>query len=652
MHRRPEPHVEARLARWAPFILGGAVAVVLVALAVFIRFAGDSGDDSAAELATSGPDATAVSSTLEPSTSAPEASTTTSTTEATTTTTAPVTSPTTGAASDGDDQADGTDTVAPADLGDAGSRYGGVVTLGVVGDLESLNPFGDDGNSDPTLAITRAVTTGAIRLDPITFDPVPLAVESIPSVENGGLEVDANGELVVRMTIREDAIWADGTPITVADFERTLEVARFASGVRSDVRDRYAAVVPGSVVGEGNIVEYRLRAPGLDYVSLFDVLVPAHAVSVSGFSSAWNDEAWPAGGPFRFFEADPEGGQTRLVANQRSWLTSEDGSDPLPYLDGIVVMHYPTRDALVRALRAGDASVAAVGSDPTVLEVLSDDQSLLLDVQRGPAWEQIGFQFGSGRTDVNAGSVVAAPEVRNAIAVLLDRGALAAEVQGDFGRPLDSVIGLGWPAAASDAWTAIDEGDTEAAAEVLAAIATAADEPPVVSFSTTANDPDREATARALVAALEPLGFVVEVTRDEPGAYFLDRVIPGNFELAAWAWEAGHGPVGSMTDLVDHHLVDWPDGTDFYHWRAAEDGGFGSFEAELNALSREPDPAQAARGLVQLEQSLAEAVVFIPLYPELNGAAARHDDVAGFRHSALPGGEAASIAEWWVPSSG
>ncbi len=623
MHRAPTPYTwQDRFIRLLPYVMGGAIAAVLLILAASIRFAGSSPDTGLAGAAVTTTPAPEPVTSAAPTTSVPPA-------------TQPVATQPPA-------------TVAPATTIDAapGPTYGGFVTLGVVGEPRSLNPLGLDAGTGPVAALINAVTTGAVRLDPTTLDPTPLAVEELPTLDNGGLEITDSGELAVRYTIRADAAWADATPITFEDFQRTYDIARLAPDVHSGIREKYGAIVAGSLTGKGRFVEFRLRDPGLGWVTLFDVLVPAHQVDLGGFGPAWSETMWFAGGPFRFVALDRDARRVELAANERSWLSDPDSGDPLPYLEGVTMRYFPTRSELLAAVEAGEVDVAAVGGDPDVLDRLAGDPALLLDVQRGPAWEQIGFQFGSGRSRANPQSLISEVKVREAIAAILDRGAIATEIQGAFARSLDSISGVNWPAANHSAWAQLDAFDQAAAAEFLAGLAGAAEEAPVLNFSTTASDADREVVARHLVAALEPLGFTVAVSRIEPGAYFLDLIIPGAFEVAAWAWEARPGPFGAIQDLRDHHLIEWPQGTDFYNWRNAGSPLFAEFEAGLSAAVAELDYAQLPDQLSGLEALLVDDVVLIPLYPELNGAVAA-EPVRGFRHSILAGGEASTIAQWW-----
>ena len=618
---------------------------------MFIRFSGDSADGASdgEPAAVAAAEAEAALSTeptpgssAVPSTQAPPSTTLAASPSVSTAAAVP------DAAGEGSD-ADATDAgpvTGVAGLEAPVPAYGGAVRVGIVGAPQSLNPLGLDSARESVMALRHAVTAGAIRLDPETRDPVAMVVNEVPTLENGGLEVLETGELRVRLEIRDDAVWSDGTPITADDFLQTYAVALQASGVPPDVRERYGLITSGSLIGEGGTVEYRLRAPGLTFLELFGVLVPAHEVTVAGFSSEWDDTMWAAGGPFRFFGFDPDASTLTLIANQRSWLTAPDSGDPLPYLDRLEFVYYPTLDELVAGVQAGEVDVARVGDDPAVIDSFAADSQFLLDVRRGPGWEQMGFQFGSGRTDVNPESLLADVDVRRAIATVVDRGALVDAVQGAFGTPLESITSTSWSLDRESPWTSFDQDPTEAV-RLLTEAAANAEVPPVLSFATTSNDVEREELARLLVDALEPIGFSVAITRTEPGAHFFDFVIPGEFEAAAWAWQSAPGPVGAVDDFRDRHVLDWPTGTDFYNWGASDDPAFEAFAQALDDVGATVGLEGVRDGLASLEAALADAVPLLPLYAELNGAVAAVDVVGGFEHSTLPAGHLAGVAGWW-----
>lgn len=639
MHRETHAPLGRRLRRSAPFIAGGFAVVLLLSAAFGIRSAATEDTPSVTTAHTDVASGVAAPTSTSPDAASASASASTVATTTSSTTSAPVPSTTPDATPTGD-----------VVLSDS-PTYGGLVTVGLVGEPTTLNPFEPDGGLPSLRAIGRAVWVGAVSLDPQTLEPAPQVANEIPSEANGGIVRNEDGSMTVRYRINPQAVWSDGTPITGADFLRTYEVATQAAGIADEVRQDYARIRRGSVLVDEATVEFTLDEASTALSSLFSILVPAHEVSVSGFSSAWDEQMWAAGGAFRFLAWD-QGTQVRLVANPQAWLFDLETGDELPYLDGVRFAFYPTMEQLAEALRAGDVEVGSPDVDPVVLNELDGRSSLTVDMRYGPEWEHIAFQFGQGRLDVNDTSRTDRVALRRAIAHLLDRQALAEDVLGPYGRALDSIIGLGWPSAATPGWS-IYPHDPDAAVPLLADVAATLGEDEVLSvaFATTANDPDREVIARHLVDALEGAGVAVDVALTELGSYFRDQVIPGNFEVAEWAWRAEPGPAGTLSDLRDHHVVPWPDGLDFYEWGQAgseslEIPGVAALQAELDAVVGElnidvlQDAARAA------ESILADRVVLIPLYAELNPAVAA-SVVGGFEHSVLVGGETSTISGWW-----
>ncbi|MCA9980359.1 MAG: hypothetical protein KDD89_05990, partial [Anaerolineales bacterium] len=52
-------------------------------------------------------------------------------------------------------------------------------------------------------------------------NPIPQLVAEIPSLENGGISEDGT---VITLSLRDDIVWSDGTPITAEDFVFTYEM--------------------------------------------------------------------------------------------------------------------------------------------------------------------------------------------------------------------------------------------------------------------------------------------------------------------------------------------------------------------------------------------------------------------------------------------
>ncbi|MCH7993848.1 MAG: hypothetical protein IIB57_05310, partial [Planctomycetes bacterium] len=148
----------------------------------------------------------------------------------------------------------------------------------------SLNPLAMWDAND----IARLVVPGAFRLDPATGELMPWIVERIPRLGDG-LEVAADGVVTVTYTVREEAVWEDGTPVTGADLAFTHElIMRFADQTAVDT-SVHELVDTGSMTVDGRSVTFRLTTPDTTYERLFEWVLPAHIIDPDTFLDDWND---------------------------------------------------------------------------------------------------------------------------------------------------------------------------------------------------------------------------------------------------------------------------------------------------------------------------------------------------------------------------
>ena len=95
----------------------------------------------------------------------------------------------------------------------------------------------------------------------MTNDLVPDAVTRLPTQQNGGVILDADGTMSVRYEIREDAVWADGTPISGDDFEFTLET--ILDPVNNANTTIYRDIIEFDIGAK--TFEYTLEVPTIQY---------------------------------------------------------------------------------------------------------------------------------------------------------------------------------------------------------------------------------------------------------------------------------------------------------------------------------------------------------------------------------------------------
>jgi hypothetical protein len=167
-----------------------------------------------------------------------------------------------------------------------------------------------------------------------------------------------------------------------------------------------------------------------------------------------------------------------------------------------------------------------------------------------------------------------------------------------------------------------------------------------VIIATTGGDATRSIITNLVVDQLGDQGVTVVIQTDEAGRFFGDMVIPGTFEAAEWAWLSSPGPGGTAQDLVNWYTAVATDSLDFGQWSTNEDSlAFIGLATGLSSILSIDDLAER---LAAAEAVLAHETPVMPLYADLNVGAAT-PNVAGYAHSALPGGVLSAAAYWWTP---
>ncbi len=550
------------------------------------------------------------------------------------------------------------------------NEYGGEVVIGELDEPLSLNPFFTGGGGSAE-RIGQAYFAGVADVDGFTLELVPDVVVELPSVANRGLVVNGDGTETVTFVIDPRAVWADGTPISGADFEFTYET--IMDPLLGLDQSGYDDIDPLSVVVSDKTFRFTLARPSLAVETMFGVLLPAHEVAGTDLLADWNDRMWVSGGPFELEEWS-RGEFLTLRRNPAYWKVDPETGQQLPYLDRVVFRFVADVETLVAEFSERRLDVITPGMDPEVLAELSGLVGVVVDVVGGGQWEHLSFQFGDGRLERNPGSYNAHLEFRRAVAEALDRDALATAVFGDaWDEGLDSYVEAFTPGWSGEAWAAYDYDPAAArtsldelcAKEGVDCVAN----PPKVVFTTTEQ---RIELAEALEPMFTAAGIEFEMEL-EPRVVFLGETIEyGRFDVGVWSWAGGPG----LHRLVCAHRF-WdprqapPNGNNHYRYGSPAYSGVGEFVsyqegpsavidehtarmeelATLMGVDQGCHPATVDQaellGLVtEAEALLAEQVVFIPLYqlPEVGVVWA--DEIAGYRHNPTGGGDTWNIAYW------
>ncbi len=300
-----------------------------------------------------------------------------------------------------------------------------VVVLGAIADVQSWNPFLSESQfTDWLLQLVYpklAIEQTDYRDHPPSFEPA-LAREWTWS--------DDGLELVV--TLRQDARWSDGVPITANDVVFSLGVASSEDigWYAADVAAGLASVEPL----DAHTVRVRFnRHDPYAFMRINDTpIVPAHAwgdVPVSTwFDVDWSDRVI-AGGPFRVARHDPRQ-EIVLEPNAGYWHPGH------PRLDRVVFRIVPSKTALLTQLLAGDIDFM-YGIPPTDARLVADDPELDLVSFPDRSYTHVVWNLGYGPLeDVR---------VRRALAMAVDRRALVAAVyRGDAELSSGPVLSTMW----------------------------------------------------------------------------------------------------------------------------------------------------------------------------------------------------------------
>jgi peptide/nickel transport system substrate-binding protein len=282
-------------------------------------------------------------------------------------------------------------------------EQGGVYTEGLVGSLGRLNPL-LDWNNPADRDVNRLLFSGLIRFDEQGLPQSDLA-------EGRGVSEDGT---IYNFTIRPNAFWHDGEPVTSDDVIFTIEMMRSAGSLYpQDIKDLWSKIE----VTRLDEKTFKLTLPEpyvpfMDYLT-FGVLpkhlldsVPANQMAEAEFNIN------PVGsGPYKFDHLLVENGQITGVVLTLS--TSYYGKSP--FIEQVVFRYYPTSEAAFEAYQQGDVlSVSQIA--PEMLSAALEEPNLSVYTSRLPQMSFVLLNL--NRPEV---TFLQDPKVRRALMLSLNR---------------------------------------------------------------------------------------------------------------------------------------------------------------------------------------------------------------------------------------
>jgi len=233
-------------------------------------------------------------------------------------------------------------TVAPSST--AGPKRGGQVTMAVWQSPITLNAL--LGTQTVMHEVLAFIVEGFTKVMP-DGSRVPNLAKEVPTPQNGGVSADGK---TITYKLKEGIKWSDGTPLTCADFQFTLEAIMTPGvGVVSTTGynqlDKIECPDPNTVV----LKFKEFYAP---YLTLFsDFVLPKHYAGDPKDMKNWAYNRKPLGtGPFKLDEWVADS----YVTFSRNPNYREKDK---PYLDQVVIRIVPSSEVAMQLLASGEVDI-------------------------------------------------------------------------------------------------------------------------------------------------------------------------------------------------------------------------------------------------------------------------------------------------------
>jgi peptide/nickel transport system substrate-binding protein len=394
--------------------------------------------------------------------------------------------------------------------------YGGRLVEGEVGSPRFINPLLALSDADRDLtALTYAGLMGISGEGEV----VPVVAESY--------EISPDGKTYT-FTIRSDASFGDGTPLTASDVVFTVQKAQNAK-IKSPEFANWSGVAVTEV--DSHTVRFTLAKPYAPFIQLTTLgILPARlwqSITDEEFPfSAYQTN--PVGaGPFKVQSVDKDAAgliESVTLSYNKYYALGR------PYLNNIVFKFYPRTEDLVTALEDGSIESAYDVAAP---------QAHTAPYARvfGVFWNQSEKQ------------VYARTEVRKALSLALNRDAIIKDVLGGYATPIigpvppsGSIAHTPVPAAIDPTVEAAkvltDAGWVYSGSEHLWQHAGAKQTLDEITIRTS-NVPELKGVASAVKADWEKLGVSVSIELYEPGDLSQNIIRPRKYEALLYGMVIG-----------------------------------------------------------------------------------------------------------------
>ena len=504
---------------------------------------------------------------------------------------------------------------------------------------------GDDDDTASTDTEAAATETTVAEEEPAAETTVAGGDEETTTSAAGEEEAPAGDvAMTVTMELNPDAVWDDGTPITIADFQCTLDATLNTPGSLSTVGyDKIVSIDPGASDQEIVVSFSEVYAP---YKNLFrrhhqgrrdgrlQRRLGRHARQHPVLRPRVEDRVVVAR------PADPRA--------ERGLL----GSGAAERGDASSWCRRPTATPRSRRCRSGESDFIFPQAYAGITEALTDP-NIQYTPGYGTNYEGLYFQQRDG--------VFADDDFRQAFAKSIDRDLILAQIYDPIfpGAPLLH-CGLWVPTIGDwcDDTVFADFYDPEGAAQILTDAgwtkggdgfwADPDGNVPEIKWIVNSGNARRESTQALMIPELAAAGFKVVTDNCDAACYFQQRLPALDYDLAMYINTASPDP--TVTGIMSCDSVPSEENGN----QGQNSTGWCNEEASALMIESDQTVDEAARVdlIHQIAAFLAEDAVMLPLYQFPNIAAWRTDKLSGPIDTDAGNYQAFQNVWEWVPASG
>jgi peptide/nickel transport system substrate-binding protein len=294
-------------------------------------------------------------------------------------------------------------------------------TLGVVGELNSANPFKQIDTSEAFVG--NLMYASLLRLGQKDYSVEPELATEVPSQENGGISADG---LTWTFHLKDGLTWSDGEPITAQDFLWTADFVM--ENEISSYIDGYRFTDSIETPDDQTIVWKTTRPTLVPGFPGYNLILPEHVWGKMSVKEIKEYENFPdpvVSGPFNLTEWK-QGEYWAMDANPDYF---EGGST----IQRLVFRIYNSDEAVIQALLKGAIDYSLVPTSD-LFEAVKDRPGINAVATSAEAFWQLSFNLADDPSST-AHPAVLDPEVRHAIEYAIDRETLVDRVLQGYGEP-------------------------------------------------------------------------------------------------------------------------------------------------------------------------------------------------------------------------